>query len=127
MLSAEDGENAQEVLIAPLEQLIPSSVLLEHSRQLSNLVLQHSALLAQLATIVKLLVSPLWLVHAIQATTAQQHQQSAKQHRDQRLSNALRVITVNQVFPLPNYAQPVLISTKKDNLHVLTVRKAITV
>lgn len=57
MSSAEDGGNALEVLIAPLEQLIPSSVLLEHSQQLSNLGLQHSALLAQLATIVKLQAS----------------------------------------------------------------------
>jgi len=63
----------------------------------------------------------------IQAITALQHQQLAKQHQDQRHTNVLQDTIVNQVSPLPNNAQPVPINTKKDNLHALTVQKAITV
>ena len=118
ILSVEDGANVHVVPTAPSEQRIHSSVLLEHSLRLNNLVPFHSVLRAQLAPTAKPLVSLPQLGFVILATTVQQHQQLVKQPRDQKPTSALQEIIVFQVLRLYSNVLLAPINIKKDNQHV---------
>ena len=118
ILSVEDGANVHVVPTAPSEQRIHSSVLLEHSLRLNNLVPFHSVLRAQLAPTAKPLVSLPQLGFVILATTVQQHQQLVKQLRDQKPTSALQEIIVFQVLRLYSNVLLAPINIKKDNQHV---------